>query len=292
MTEDWLSQLSRASSTVLSRIGAVVGRAPLEIINAAVSKKAFDLRPNLAYGLLERQKLDLYLAPNATGTVLFVHGGYWDSGSKDEYIFLAESLCVAGFNAVLINYRLAPEGVFPRMVADLALAVQWLLRELPMYGVSSKNLALLGHSAGAHMIALLCVTPEYLEKVGLTRQVVDVAVCMAGPYDFLEWLETDPRGQRAMGEREHWAQTQPALIADGKNPPMLLLHGARDTLVSPANAPRLAHAIRQQGGTVDWTVYENVDHFRLAGAFSKLTRWLEPRVLDETVTFIKAHFKA
>ncbi len=289
-TEDWLHQLSRASNAVFSQLGAVVGRAPIEIINAAINKKLFELHTDLAYGLLERQKLDLYVVPNAIGTVVFVHGGYWDTGSKAEYPFLAESLCAAGFHVALVNYRLAPDGVFPHFVTDVALAVQWLLRELPIYGVTSRAIGLLGHSAGAHIVSLMAVAPEHLERVGLNRAQIAAVVGIAGPYDFLEWLETDARAQKAMGTREHWQRTQPALIADGLNPPMLLLHGARDTLCSPAHAPRLAHEIRQRGGQVDWIAYESLDHFRIIGAFSKLLRWLEPKVLDDTVAFFKQHF--
>jgi acetyl esterase/lipase len=289
MTEDWLSQLSRASGAILSQVAALAARAPLEAINAAVNKKSFELHQNVAYGLLERQKLDLYLVPNALGTIIYVHGGYWDSGSKDEYPFLAESLCMAGFNVAAINYRLAPDGVFPNNIADVALAVQWLKRELPGYGVTSQDLAGLGHSAGAHLLALLCVRPEHLERVGLKRSAIGAAVCISGPYDFLEWLETDPRAQKAMGARQQWLETQPALIADGKNPPMLLLHGAKDTLCSPAHAPRLAHEIRQRGGQVEWKAFENLDHFKIIGAFSKILRWLEPAVLEDTVAFLKAH---
>ncbi len=290
MPEDWLGHLSRASGAVLAQIGAVVGRAPLEIINGAVNKKVFELHSDLKYGLLERQVMDLYVVPNCIGTLLFVHGGYWDAGSKDEYPFVAESLCLAGFSVAVVNYRLAPDGVFPHMVQDVALSIQWLLRQLPVYGVTSSRIGLLGHSAGAHIIALLCVNPVYLERVGLNRQVIRASVGISGPYDFLEWLETDPRAQKAMGAREQWLETQPALIADGKNPPMLLLHGAKDTLCSPAHAPRLAHEIRLKGGIVDWKAYENLDHFRIIGAFSKLLRFLEPKVLDDTVAFFKENF--
>ncbi len=274
----------------MAQLGAVVGRAPLEIINGAINKKGFELHNNLKYGLLERQVLDLYVVPNAIGSLVFVHGGYWDAGSKDEYPFVADSLCAAGFNVAVVNYRLAPDGVFPRMVQDVALSIQWLLRQMPVYGITSSNLGLLGHSAGAHLIALLCVNPVHLDRVGLTRDVIHASVGMAGPYDFLEWLETDPRAQKAMGAREQWLETQPALIADGLNPPMMLLHGAKDTLCSPAHAPRLAHEIRLKGGNVDWKAYENLDHFRIIGAFSKLLRFLEPRVLDDTVAFFKQHF--
>jgi acetyl esterase/lipase len=289
MTEDWLSQLSRASGSLVSQVVALAARAPLEAINAAVNKKSFTLHQNLAYGLLERQKLDLYLTENAVGTVMYIHGGYWDSGTKDEYPFFAESLCLAGFNVVVVNYRLALEGVFPKNIADVALAVQWLRRELPVYGVTSTFLAAIGHSAGAHLLALLCVHPDHLERVGLNRSAVQAAVCVSGPYDFLEWLETDPRAQKAMGAREQWLETQPALIADGQNPPMLLLHGAKDTLCSPAHAPRLAHEIRQRGGQVQWKAYENLDHFKIIGVFSKVLRWLEPSVFEDTVAFLKAH---
>jgi acetyl esterase/lipase len=280
-----------ASHDLVSHLGsqleARVHRAPHDLIKAVVSNRNFTLYRDLEYGILPRQKLDLYRAPNAVGTVVFVHGGYWDTGDKNEYTFLAETLCLSGFNAVLVNYRLAPEGAFPRMVGDVALALQWLTRALPLFGVDPNKIGLLGHSAGAHIAALLMASPEHMERVGLTRQAIRAGVLVAGPYDFLDWIETDPRTQKAMGHRDQWPLAQPAQMADGLNPPILLMHGVKDTLCHPENANLFAKAITNKGGHVESHMFDELDHFRIIGVFSKIARWLEPRVVDDTVHFLR-----
>ncbi len=274
-------------SHLSSQVGTLVSRAPHDLIKAVVSKNNFVFHQDLEYGMLPRQKLDLYLVPDAIGTVLFVHGGYWDTGDKSEYTFLAESLCLNGFNAALVNYRLAPDGAFPHMVSDVALALQWLTRALPDFGADPSKTVVLGHSAGAHILALLLASPDHIERVGLTRQAIRAGVLVAGPYDFLDYLETDPRAQKAMGQRADWPRWQPARMADGDNPPILLLHGAKDTMCHPDNATLFAKAITAKGGYVETKTFEELDHFRIIGVFSKIARWLEPRVLDDTAAFFK-----
>jgi acetyl esterase/lipase len=300
----WFSKMAQASGDLLQRVtshelvsqlgsqvGGLVSRAPHDLMKAVVSKRNFVLHHDLEYGVLPRQKLDLYLVPNAIGTVLFVHGGYWDTGDKSEYTFLAESLCLSGFNAALVNYRLAPEGAFPHMVNDVALALQWLTRALPGFGADPSKTVVLGHSAGAHILGVLLASPDHLERVGLTRQTVRAGVLVAGPYDFLDYLETDPRAQKAMGERANWPRWQPVRMADGDNPPILLLHGAKDAMCHPDNATLFAKAITAKGGYVETKIFEELDHFRIIGAFSKIARWLEPRVLEDVAEFFNNYLR-
>jgi acetyl esterase/lipase len=268
---------------------------PLKLMNG-VSTPATMV--DLEYGPAPRQRLDLYLhSPSKPGhpprgTVVFIHGGYWDSGDKRDYAFMADAILRMGFHAALINYRFPPQHVFPDFVTDAALAVRWLAENLPRFGVDSRPLGLLGHSAGAHIAALLCCTPAHLARVGASRDLITAAVGMAGPYDFLDWIPSDARMQAAFGSTEHWADTQPVLVADGLGPPLLLLHGERDTLCTPLHAPALRDAIVQKGGEATYRWYPKLDHFTILGAFSRIARWLEPNVAEDVKAFFETQFSA
>ena len=248
---------------------------------------------DLEYGRSERQKLDLYLLPAARGaitkgTVLYIHGGYWDSGDKRDYPFMADALLSIGFNVAVMNYRLAPAQIFPDFVTDAALAVRWLNQYLPRFRVN-QPLFVIGHSAGAHIAALLCCTPVHMQRVGAQRSLIAGAVCIAGPHDFLDWLPGDPRMQAALGPATQWRDTQPVLVADGLGPPLLILHGSRDTVCTPLHAPALHGAVTKRGGKAAYIWYEKLDHYTIIGAFSRLLSWLEPMVIRDVQRFLESN---
>lgn len=263
---------------------------PLELLNRVA--KPPTLR-DLEYGHFERQKLDLYLLPRAAdakGTVLYIHGGYWDTGDKRDYPFMADALLSMGFNVAVMNYRLAPAHIFPDFVTDAALAVKWLHEYRSRLSLAGP-LFVVGHSAGAHLAALLCCTPVHMERVGASRDLIAGAVCMAGPHDFLDWLPTDLRMQAALGPPTQWRDTQPVLMADGKNPPLLILHGSRDTVCTPLHAPALHGAVTKRGGHAKYIWYEKLDHYTMIGAFSRIARWLEPKVVKDVQDFLEAQLE-
>jgi acetyl esterase/lipase len=280
------AQELRASSARLRRF---LESLPLAAMNRAAAGRI--ALCDLEYGSDPRQKLDLYLHPAsrpALGTVLFVHGGYWDTGDKSAYPFMADAILDMGFNAAVMNYRLAPQHTFPAFVDDAALALKWLRENLEPHGQRPERLLMLGHSAGAHTTALVNCTPTSLERVGGSRDWLCGAVGMAGPYDFLDWLPTDARMQRAFTPPAIWPETQPVLVADGKNPPMLLLHGVKDDVATPMHAPALRDAIVRHGGRAAYRWYPRLNHYTMVGTFSRLLRWLEPDAFKDVERFFKA----
>ncbi len=87
-------------------------------------------------------------------------------GSKDKYIFVGEALASKGFIVVIPNYRLYPQVKFPEFVEDGALALKWVHKNIHQFGGDSNDLYVMGHSAGAHIAALLTLDEHYLESVG------------------------------------------------------------------------------------------------------------------------------
>jgi len=107
---------------------------------------------DIDYGSEERQQLDLYHAGDSTiarPVVVFLHGGAWMQGSKDQYLFVGEALVSKGFVAVIPNYRLFPDVKFPTFVEDNALALKWVYNNIQRFGGDPNDVYIMGHSAGA-----------------------------------------------------------------------------------------------------------------------------------------------
>lgn len=257
---------------------------PTQFANAFVSSE-LQVRQDIPYGPHERQMLDVYTSP-ATGdgrdVVIFIHGGYWDSGDKADYSFVADSLTEHGFTTVIPNYRLVPEITFPSYVEDVALAVKWVFDNL-----QPRTVFLMGHSAGAHIAALAAFDERYLEAVGMSNTRLAGFIGLAGPYDFLPLGPDDQRTRRALGPQDDWAATQPIHFVDSNDPPAFLATGLADETVNPANSERLAARIHEHGGETILNTYPSLDHATLLGAIARAGRVLEPRVLEDVVAFMR-----
>ena len=100
--------------------------------------------------------------------LVFFHGGAWISGDKDQYALLGLSLATQGFAVAIPNYRLAGDGGprHPAQVQDAAQAVAWLRQHAAEYGYQKTRVVVGGHSAGAHISAMLAFAPEFLKAYG------------------------------------------------------------------------------------------------------------------------------
>ena len=120
-------------------------------------------------------KLDLYLpATRDWPVIVFVHGGNWDSGSKDfraggadVYINIGRFYASRGIGVAVINYRLQPRARWPGQVDDVRAAVSWVRSHIVTRGGQPDRLFLMGHSAGTHLASLvaLTATPEMRQAI-------------------------------------------------------------------------------------------------------------------------------
>lgn len=164
--------------------------------------------------------------------------------------------------------------------------MRWVRDNIRDYGGDPQRIYLLGHSAGAHVAAMLNLNDAYLEP-GTVRGMVG----LAGPYDFLP-LE-DPILKIIFGqepERPHTSlgHTQPINYVDGDKPPMLLLAGEDDTTVSPGNTRRLAARVRERGGQARAILYPDVDHVEIVAALARPLRGWAP-TLEDVTWFVRNH---
>jgi acetyl esterase/lipase len=242
---------------------------------------------DVAYGEGPRRRLDVY-APNvrqeALPVIVFIYGGSWDSGDKDDYQFLGTALASRGFVTVLPDYRLVPEVRFPAFIEDCAAAVRWTSDHVSEYGGDPRRIVLVGHSAGAYNAIMLALDAHYLRDAGVQASAIRGAAGLAGPYDFFPF--DVPATQNAFGQVADPDVTQPILFARADAPPLLLLWGQDDTTVGPANIASLESAMRAAGGMVEAKTYENVNHVGIMLALSRPFRGRAP-VLDDVTAFAR-----
>ncbi|HEX3356615.1 MAG TPA: alpha/beta hydrolase [Tepidisphaeraceae bacterium] len=259
-----------------------------EMLNATVPSWGYTLTSNIAYGNLPRQKLDVYRPRNAkpnASVVIFFYGGDWQSGEKAGYRFVAEALTSEGFIAVLPDYRIYPDVQFPAFVEDGAQSIRWVHDNIATLGGDSHCIYLMGHSAGAHIAALLTLDARYLKDVGLDRSAIRATAALSGPYDFVPAQYDLPVFGMAQGETPS-PNIEPIHFVDGQEPAMLLVQGLRDTTVDPANATHLAAKIRDTGGEVKLITYPDRGHPDVVLSFAGIFRWLAP-VLHDTTQFFR-----
>lgn len=234
-----------------------------------------------AYGAGARQRLDIY-APAATEApapvIVFIYGGSWASGAKDDYAFLGAAFAAQGFVTVIPDYRLVPGVRFPAFIEDCAAAMRWASDHVAAYGGDPNRIVLVGHSAGAYNAVMLALDAHYLADAGVDAARVRGVAGLAGPYDFFPFDVDATRN--AFGQAPDPQLTQPVHFARADAPPLLLLWGDADTTVGPRNLANLEQAVRAAGGAVETRIYPGVDHAGIMLALSRPLRGRAPTLSD------------
>jgi acetyl esterase/lipase len=237
-----------------------------------------------AYGWAARQQLDVYASVNAAAgplpLLVFIYGGSWDSGDKDDYSFVGAAFASRGFITVIPDYRLVPRVRFPAFIEDCAAAVRWAVDHAGAVGGDPDRIVLVGHSAGAYNAVMLALDAHYLQDAGVDQRRIRGVAGLAGPYDFLPFDVDATRD--AFGHAPEPALTQPVHFARAGAPPLLLLWGEDDTTVGPRNLQNLERAMRAAGGAVEAKTYPGVDHVDIMLALSRPLRGRAPTLVDVT----------
>jgi acetyl esterase/lipase len=259
---------------------------PVAIINAIASVGNYQVKRDIAYAEGDRHSLDVYLPAKTdkpAPVVVFFYGGSWDQGDKEIYRFIGAALATRGFVAVIPDYRLYPEVKFPGFLEDAAKAVGFAHSHAAEFGGDPHQVFLMGHSAGAHIAAMLTFDPQWLAAVNLDPDHdIRALIGLAGPYDFLP-LHSDTL-KDIFGPPDRLAATQPINFVKASAPPVFLGAAVEDSFVKPKNTKALAERIVQKGGPEPIVkFYPHVNHLTLIGAFSLPLRWLAPVLYDVSV---------
>ena len=290
--------MSIARTTILALLAIIpltaglVACSPLSAINALSPGGASTVTPDLPYGPLPRQKLDVYAPKHHQGlspVVVFFYGGNWNSGERADYAFVGHALASRGYVAVIADYRLYPEVHYPEILQDTARAVAWTALEVRRYGGDPARLFVMGHSAGAYNAAMVALDTSLLARHGMRQQDLRGWIGLAGPYDFLPIENPDTKPVFFFPDTP--ASSQPINHVTAAAPPALLIAPQRghDKLVDPRrNTGGLAAALRAQGRPVTEQYLDGVSHATLVASLASPLRMLAP-TLDHVSAFIDAN---
>jgi arylformamidase len=137
---------------------------------------------NVPYGRSLREVLDIYPAAQSRGPVLiYIHGGYWRSGSKDDNCHFVPVFTSRGATVVLLEYDLCPNVTVTEIVRQMRSAIAWTFGHISRYGGDPSKLYISGHSAGGHLTAMALA--HDWEKEELAGNLIKGAVVSSGVYD-------------------------------------------------------------------------------------------------------------
>lgn len=257
----------------------------MNFILPAGMRQAIKITRSIAYAGHSRHTLDVCRPADAVAApvIVFFYGGGWRSGHKGLYRYVARALARRGYVAVVPDYRIYPEVCYPEFIEDGALAVRWVKDNVSRFGGDPEKIFLKGHSAGAHIAAMLAIDSRWLQKVDLApgRDIAGL-IGLSGPYDYMP-LRNDVL-EVIFGGADR-PETQPIFHVSPGAPPALLMTGSNDRLVEPGNATRLAARLRAAGNAATVLTYRRVGHYLIIAALAPLLRWLVP-VLRDVDAFI------
>jgi acetyl esterase/lipase len=271
---------------VLVLVAVFVMRRPVEVLNWLAPERGYRLEAGIAYGDLARQRLDVYRPAVPPGTpapvVVFFYGGGGGGGDRGDYRFVGQFLASRGFVAVIPDYRLRREAVFPAFLEDGAKALRWVQDHVSDAGGDPQRILLMGHSAGAYNAIMLALDRRYGAAAGFDAARLRGVVGLAGPYDF----KLDQENLRqTFGATPDLRQTQPVNFAAAGAPPVMLVTGDADDTVDAENSRSLARHLQAVQGPVRLREVPGLSHI---GAVLLLS-WLgypDKTVRDEIIGFL------
>jgi len=271
---------------------------------APIKRKYLDVQ----YGTLPQQMLDVYLPDEGDGPfplIIYVHGGGWTMGNRRE----GSLPCIIdalkyGYALLSIDYRLAPNVVFPEFLFDVKTAVRWARAHAAQYGFDPARFGMIGDSAGGHLTLMIGFTANHPEFEGEQygwagfSSEVQAIVDMYGPSildaDSAEFLRESGVPRMSFGAPAEEGKKAPSIFDTAfthdtkmlrlispisyvhRNiPPTMIQQGKRDPIVPMQHSTLLAEKIRRVCGSarVDLRLYPERTHSD--GAFMTTENCLE-----------------
>ena len=251
------------------------------------------------------------LKPETQGlkpTLIYFPGGGFTSAARDKYTELRHALAKAGFVVAAIEYRTVPDR-YPALVEDAKAAIRYLRAHATELSIDRERIGVFGDSAGGYLAEMVAMTNGESDfDVGDNlneSSEVQAAVSFYGISDLLTIGEglgdeiasvhqskavTEAllingvafdtfKGASVFDTPEKAREASPLSHVDGNEPPLLLLHGAKDTLVSPLQSKKLYEALKAQGADAEYILLSNAGHGDLP--------WYQDVIVNKAVDFFK-----
>ena len=175
--------------------------------------------------------LNIFIPKNVKGetpVLVFVHGGNWNSGSKETYNLLGRNFARKGIITVIPDYTLSPQANYDVMTKEIAASIKWVQANIKNYNGNVNQIYVTGHSAGGHLGALAVMNPKY----GIDeKSIAGIILNDAAGLDMKKYLEKYPPTAKDdylatwTNNPENWKEASPIYFLNKNTPPLLIYVG-------------------------------------------------------------------
>ncbi|HEY2989330.1 MAG TPA: alpha/beta hydrolase [Candidatus Binatia bacterium] len=227
-------------------------------LRARKSLKAFF---NIPYGDSPRQVSDIFPAEKPGGPVLiYFHGGYWRSGSKDQNCHFAPLFVKAGATLVVVEYDLCPKVAVADIVREARAAIAWVYKNISSYGGDPAQLYISGLSAGGHLVAMALA--HDWEKEGLPRNLIKGAAAISGVYDLDAVLHLDVNKEIRLTP-ESARENSPLLHLPLPHAPLLIAVGGAEPSGWQEQSAQLFMLSKERGVPCEYIEVPGAHHYSI-----------------------------
>ncbi len=300
---------------------AAIADAPLHTLSIKKSVPSVKLISNVVFSQVPMRgysnvalKMDILQpeSPKALPAVLFVTGGGFINANKDNFVQQRLAMAEAGYVVASMEYRVAPTVLFPAPLEDVKSAVRYLRAQSGKFGIDGAHIAVFGASAGGYLAAFTGTSNgdkqfdkgENLDQNSRVQAVIDfyglsdlLRVGEGFPDDVVQkhtsasateaiWVNGTSvfnDGGPITRYPERAAAANPINYINSNTPPFLIMHGTKDTVVSPRQTEILHQALLQKG--IDSTYY-SVNNAQHGGDY-----WMQPEIMKIVIQFLDKHLK-
>jgi arylformamidase len=253
-TPDWRSMSRQDLDLGLNNGVAVPASADMV---AGWDKRSAEMRArtsghlDLRYGPRERNRIDFLKAADGGPTLLFIHGGYWQTRAKETFAVFAGGPMAHGINVALIGYTLAPDATLDEIVAEIHGGLDFLAAQLPDLGGDPNRIVVSGWSAGGH-----------LTSMALSHPHVRAGMAISGIYDLEpirhSYLNVKLKLDEAMSQRN-----SPMMQAGGVLKPLSLVAGSAELPLLRKQTADFAGHRAKYGLPVTYEEIPGANHFSI-----------------------------
>ncbi|MFC0772023.1 alpha/beta hydrolase [Terrimonas alba] len=240
--EDYLQRWEKLSSDVLEKYKVI---------------------QNIPYGDKPRECLDIFSSPKPfSKTLVFIHGGYWQRFDKTLFHFIAGAFAGYGITTVLINYPLAPDVTIDQIVTSCSEAIGWINKNIASFNGDADQIYIAGHSAGAHLAAMLMTVEEKQNHKTSIK-----GVCALSGLFNLTPVQLSNINEVLKMDKETATRNSPVFKEPVEQCPLLIAVGGEETNEFLDQSMELDNKWKNKNSSTQLMVLPGLNHFSILDSF-------------------------